>query len=117
MLREDKLRLGIFHNVSTRIVIFEKWKPLTIISIPIFTGTSRMRAVWTPELAQDLAAFQAIDAEAELTELLNSNYSNTQTRNVIIEKNKPYHGIKIWGTNTWTPQFQKDFYNMFGLPK
>ena len=117
MLRADKLRLGIFHNVSTRIVIFEKWKPLTIVSIPIFTGTHRMRAVWTPELAHDLASFQAIDAEAELTELLNSNFSNTQTRDVILEKYKPDTGIKIWGINTWTPQFQNDFYNMFGLSK
>lgn len=117
MLPAEKLRLGIFHNVSTRIVIFEKWKPLTIISIPIFTGTSRMRAVWTPELAQDLASFQAIDAEAELFKLLQEKDINTQTRNVIIEKNKPYPGIKIWGTNTWTHQFHKDFYSLFGLPK
>lgn len=117
MLRAEKLRFGIFQNVSTRIVIFEKWKPLTIISIPIFTGTSRIRAVWTPELVQDLVAFQAIDAEAELMKLLQSTDINIQTRNIIVEKHKPHTGIQIWDTNTWIPQFQEDFYNMFGLPK
>lgn len=40
----------------------------------IVVGETRaIRAVWTPELAQDLQAFHNIDAEAELTALLAEN--------------------------------------------
>ena len=34
-----------------------------------------MRAVWTPEFAQDLAAYQNIDAEAELTNIMSEYIS------------------------------------------
>ncbi len=33
----------------------------------------KMRAQWTPELAQDLEAYHSIDAEAELTALLSED--------------------------------------------
>ena len=39
-------------------------------SIPITAKTRKLKAVWTPELAQDLNAYHAVDAEAELTALL-----------------------------------------------
>lgn len=39
-------------------------------SIPIVAKTRKLKAVWTPELAQDLNAYHSIDAEAELTAML-----------------------------------------------
>jgi len=36
-------------------------------SIPIVAKTRKLKAVWTPELAQDLNAYHSVDAEAELT--------------------------------------------------
>ena len=39
-------------------------------SIPITAKTRKLKAIWTPELAQDLNAYHAVDAEAELTALL-----------------------------------------------
>jgi major capsid protein Gp23 len=44
-------------------------------SIPIVAKTRKLKAVWTPELAQDLNAYHSIDAEAELTALLSEYVS------------------------------------------
>lgn len=35
-----------------------------------FTGLKKLRTQWTPEMAQDLQAYYSIDAEVELTALL-----------------------------------------------
>ena len=57
----------------------------TTISIPqinvkmqsqaITAKTKKLKAVWTPEFAQDLAAYQNIDAEAELTNIMSEYIS------------------------------------------
>jgi hypothetical protein len=57
----------------------------TTISIPevnikmqsqaIVAKTKKLRAVWTPEFAQDLNAYQNIDAEAELTNIMSEYIS------------------------------------------
>ena len=44
-------------------------------SIPIVAKTRKLKAVWTPELAQDLNAYHRVDAEAELTSLLSEYVS------------------------------------------
>ena len=44
-------------------------------SIPIVAKTRKLKAVWTPELAQDLNAYHSIDAEAELTSMLSEYIS------------------------------------------
>jgi hypothetical protein len=44
-------------------------------SIPIVAKTRKLKAVWTPELAQDLNAYHSIDAEAELTAVLSEYIS------------------------------------------
>lgn len=45
-------------------------------SVNVSAETRRIRAIWQPELVQDLQAFQNIDAEAELTALLTENLRN-----------------------------------------
>ena len=44
-------------------------------SIPIVAKTRKLKAVWTPELAQDLNAYHSVDAEAELTSMLSEYIS------------------------------------------
>ena len=44
-------------------------------SEPIVAKTRKLKAVWTPEMAQDLNAFHSIDAEAELTSMLSEYIS------------------------------------------
>ena len=48
---------------------------LQLNSEPIVAKTRKLKAVWTPELAQDLNAYHSIDAEAELTALLSEYVS------------------------------------------
>ena len=40
---------------------------LELRSLPIVAKTRKLKAVWSPELAQDLNAYHSVDAEAELT--------------------------------------------------
>ena len=72
---------GDFEATSTDISA----NPETDIDIPeidismrskaIVAKTRKLKAVWTPELAQDLNAYHSVDAEAELTSLLSEYVS------------------------------------------
>jgi len=48
---------------------------IALKSIAIIAKTRKLKAVWTPELAQDLNAYHSVDAEAELTALLSEYIS------------------------------------------
>ena len=48
---------------------------LQMNSLPIVAKTRKLKAVWTPELAQDLNAYHSVDAEAELTSMLSEYIS------------------------------------------
>lgn len=48
---------------------------LELRSEPIVAKTRKLKAIWTPELAQDLNAYHSVDAEAELTALLSEYVS------------------------------------------
>ena len=48
---------------------------LELKSESIVAKTRKLKAVWTPELAQDLNAYHSIDAEAELTSMLSEYIS------------------------------------------
>jgi hypothetical protein len=48
---------------------------LEMQSDPIVAKTRKLKAVWTPEFAQDLNAYHSIDAEAELTSMLSEYVS------------------------------------------
>ena len=58
---------------------------LNIESVEVTTVTRRIRATWTPELAQDLEFYHNIDAEAELTRLLTEeiNRGNMITQDLV----------------------------------
>ena len=48
---------------------------LQLRSQAIVAKTRKLKAVWTPELAQDLNAYHSVDAEAELTSMLSEYIS------------------------------------------
>jgi len=52
-------------------------------SVNVTTETRIIRAIWNPELVQDLQAFQNIDTEAELTNLLAENIGNEIDRQIL----------------------------------
>ena len=57
---------------------------LELRSEPIVAKTRKLKAIWSPELAQDLNAYHSIDAEAELTNML-SDYIATEVDYEIID--------------------------------
>lgn len=64
---------GEFEDVGSNLDIPEI--NIEMRSIPIVAKTRKLKAVWTPEFAQDLNAFHSIDAEAELTSMLSEYIS------------------------------------------
>ena len=71
---------------STQIVIPEI--NVRMQSQAITAKTKKLKAVWTPEFAQDLAAYQNIDAEAELTNIMSEYISmeiNLEILDMLIE--------------------------------
>jgi hypothetical protein len=76
------------------------WEAVTAIpeiniqvkSVPVMAGTRKLKARWTPELAQDLNAYHALDAEVELTTILSEVISLEIDREIIGEL---IHGAKV----------------------
>ena len=64
---------GLTSNPETDVGIPEL--DIAMRSIAIVAKTRKLKAVWTPELAQDLNAYHSVDAEAELTSLLSEYVS------------------------------------------
>jgi hypothetical protein len=48
---------------------------IQMVSEAIVAKTRKLKAVWTPEFAQDLNAYQSLDAEAELTNIMSEYIS------------------------------------------
>jgi hypothetical protein len=74
-------------------------------SIPITAKSRKLKAVWTPELAQDLNAYHAVDAEAELTAML-SEYVTMEIDLEIIDMLKTNASAK---TENWTARVGNDW--------
>jgi hypothetical protein len=75
----DQLR-GDFEDGNTSLNATNN--PITIPEVnvkmksePIVAKTRKLKAVWTPEFAQDLNAYHALDAEAELTSIMSEYIS------------------------------------------
>jgi len=76
---------GDFEDTSATSFSVPNAQSATTISIPeinikmqsqaITAKTKKLKAVWTPEFAQDLNAYQNIDAEAELTNIMSEYIS------------------------------------------
>ena len=56
---------------------------LVVSSVTVNVKSRKMKASWTPELAQDLAAYHSLDAEAELTAILSEEVAAEIDREII----------------------------------
>lgn len=56
-----------------------------IQSVAVTAGTRKLKAKWTPELAQDLAAYQNMDAEVELTQILSEQIALEIDREILAD--------------------------------
>jgi hypothetical protein len=56
---------------------------LTVSSVSVVAQTRKLKATWTPELAQDLNAYHALDAEVELTTILSEVISTEIDRDIL----------------------------------
>lgn len=72
---EDKLGKSVATDTGLNQDIGIPEINLQLNSEPIVAKTRKLKAVWTPELAQDLNAYHSVDAEAELTALLSEYVS------------------------------------------
>ena len=61
----------------------------------------KLRATWSPELAQDVAAFQNIDAEAELTAILSEQIAAEIDREILRDLRKTAPWTLRWDHNGW----------------
>ncbi len=61
----------------------------------------KLRATWSPELAQDVAAFQNIDAEAELTAILSEQIAAEIDREILRDLRKAAPWQLRWDHNGW----------------
>jgi hypothetical protein len=76
----------------------------------------KLRATWSPELAQDVSAFHNIDAEAELTAMLSEQVAAEIDREILRELRKAAAWQLRWDYNGWrkassaaNPYTQKDW--------
>jgi hypothetical protein len=76
----------------------------------------KLRATWSPELAQDVSAFHNIDAEAELTAMLSEQVAAEIDREILRDIRKAAAWTLRWDYNGWrkastaaSPYTQKDW--------
>ena len=76
----------------------------------------KLRATWSPELAQDVSAFHNIDAEAELTAMLSEQVAAEIDREILRDVRKAAAWQLRWDYNGWrkassaaSPYTQKDW--------
>jgi hypothetical protein len=72
---EDLYSNGIYNQNNSSISTQIPQIDLQMRSEAIVAKTKKLKAQWTPEMAQDLNAYHSIDAEAELTSLLSEYIS------------------------------------------
>ena len=100
---------GTAGNVATQSIDTDISIPevnLVLNSEPIVAKTRKLKAVWTPELAQDLNAYHSIDAEAELTALLSEYVSMEIDLEILDMLNEAVQGIT---TEAWSAQIGVEF--------
>jgi hypothetical protein len=70
-------------------------------SVTVSVTERKLRAQWSPELAQDVAAFHNIDAEAELTALLSEQIAAEIDREILRDLRKGAAWNLRWDYNGW----------------
>jgi len=69
---------------------------LSIKKVQVGTQTRKLKTKWTPELAQDINAYQGIDAELELTKILSEQIITDIDRELISDIITGAHFRDVW---------------------
>lgn len=72
-----------------------------LTSVTVSVTERKLRASWSPELAQDVSAFHNIDAEAELTALLSEQIAAEVDREILRDLRKGAAWTQKWDYNEW----------------
>ena len=70
-------------------------------SVTVAVEERKLRATWSPELAQDVSAFHNIDAEAELTAILSEQIAAEIDREILRDLRKVAPWQARWDVNGW----------------
>ena len=70
-------------------------------SVTVSVEERKLRATWSPELAQDVSAFHNIDAEAELTSILSEQIAAEIDREILRDLRKVAPWQARWDVNGW----------------
>lgn len=73
-------------------------------SVTVSVEERKLRATWSPELAQDVSAFHNIDAEAELTAILSEQIAAEIDREILRDLRKGAPWQARWDVNGWRRQ-------------
>lgn len=97
---KEEIGLPVYRvPVSEESQLWEEPPGIRITSIPVSSATRKMKATWSTTLAEDLSHYSSIDAEAELTTLLNEHLNEEMKKmdKEIVEKlfelSKPKIGV------------------------
>lgn len=72
-----------------------------LTSATVSVEERKLRATWSPELAQDVSAFHNIDAEAELTAILSEQIAAEIDREILRDLRKAAPWTARWDYNGW----------------
>ena len=72
-----------------------------LTSATVSVEERKLRATWSPELAQDVSAFHNIDAEAELTAILSEQIAAEIDREILRDLRKAAPWKARWDYNGW----------------
>jgi hypothetical protein len=119
---EDGSSFAVPNSASTSTIVIPEVN-VKMRSEAIVAKTKKLKAVWTPEFAQDLNAYQALDAEAELTSIM-SEYISLEIDLEILDMliaDVPATNVEYWSainnttlTATSLPTANLGFYNTQG---
>lgn len=70
-------------------------------AVTVTVEERKLRATWSPELAQDVSAFHNIDAEAELTAILSEQIGAEIDREILRDLRKGAPWQARWDVNGW----------------
>ena len=91
----------VTYNTYTDLEEDSKMAEVTFVldQVTVSVETRKMRAMWTPELAQDVSAFHNIDAEAELTALLSEQMAAEIDREILRDLRRGAAWVARWDYN------------------
>jgi len=103
---------GITASTSTFLVSWAEYATLefetemgevsfTLDEVVVSVEERKLRATWSPELAQDVSAFHNIDAEAELTALLSEQIASEIDREILRDLRKLGAWQARWDYSGW----------------